>query len=276
MFLLPAAVLLLVIMFYPVSRAVWLGFFRKHVGHAAEYVGLGNYIELLTTDYFYVTLYNTITYTFSAVMIKATIGLAVALILNRRFKLRGLLRTIALIPWTIPTFVIALQHYWLFHTRLGAFNILLGYIGIEPIAWLSSKQWAMPAVVWANVWRGMPFFAVTFLAGLQAIPLDLYEAAEIDGATYWQKFRHITLPSLRYVILTMILLSTIWTFGDFSLIWILTQGGPSWATTTLPIYIYNSAFARLDLGFASALSVVTVPIFTILMVLTMRMILRGG
>ncbi|MCD6504411.1 sugar ABC transporter permease [Candidatus Bathyarchaeota archaeon] len=274
-FLIPLFLILGFVLFYPIGRAIWLSFYRKIVGSPAEFIGLGNYIEILTKEYFYICLKNTVVYTFSAVTLKALIGLIVALALNRESRYRGILRTIALIPWTIPTFVIALLYYWLFHTKLGAINIILESLGMQPVRWLTSPEWAMPSVIWVNFWRGMPFFAVTFLAGLQAIKLELYEAAEIDGAGYLQKLRHITLPGLKYVILTMVLLSTIWTFGDFALIWILTAGGPGMATTTLPIYIYNSAFSRLDIGYASALSIVTAPIFILLMVMTIRIILRG-
>jgi len=259
-FSIPPFLLLFFVLFFPFAYVIYISFFTKYFGYEAIFSGLKNYFEIIVDPLFHYSLYITTFYTTVAVILKLILGLAFAILLSQEFKGRSIVRTIAVIPWTIPLFVIAALFFWFFDYNLGLANtILKSLFGIK-LLWLG-PEYVIPVIIFVNVWKGIPFFMVNFLGAFQTIPKSLYESAEIDGAGAWSKFRYITLPGIKYVILVVCLLSAIWTFGEFETVFFLTNGGPGYITHIIPIYIYFQAFSRYDLGMASAVSVLTVPIF---------------
>jgi len=260
----PAFTLLFLVILFPFIYVLYISFFTKIWGSLPIFSGLKNYVELVNDSLFQYSLYISLVYTISSVLMKLIMGIGFAILLTQPFKGRGAFRAIAIIPWGLPLFVVATIFFWFFDYNLGMANIILDSLfGMKKMFWLGPDL-VVASVIYVNIWKGVPFFMVNFMGGMQTIPRILYEAAEIDGAGPWQRFRHITLPGLRYVILIVCLLSTIWTFGEFDTIFFLTRGGPGYVTYVIPILIYFLAFARFDVGIASAASVLSVPIFIVL------------
>ncbi|MGQ9781391.1 MAG: carbohydrate ABC transporter permease [Nitrososphaeria archaeon] len=260
----PAFLLLFLVLFFPFLYVIYISFFTKIFGYEGVFSGLRNYLEILQDPLFHYSLYITSIYTVCAVLLKLIIGLGFALLLSQDFKGRSIVRAVAVIPWGIPLFVVAAIFFWFFDYNLGLANLLLkNLFNAKPVFWLG-PQLVVLSIIYVNVWKGIPFFMVNLLGVLQTVPRALHEAAEIDGANAWQRFRHITIPGIRYVILIVCLLSTIWTFGEFDTIFYLTRGGPGYITHIIPIYIYFQAFSRFDIGMAATASVLTVPIFAVL------------
>ncbi len=269
----PLVIVLLGLLFYPIASSVLVSFQSKTVGTPGRFVGLANYIELFTRDLaFAEVFFNTVLYAVASVALKLVLGFIAALVLNEKIVVRNLFRGWMLIPWIIPTLVVGLMWRWMFDQTGGVLNFLLMKLGLVtmPPAWLADKMLARAAVIVANTWRGFPFFAITILSGLQAIPAELYEAAEMDGASVLQRMRHITIPGVRSVLLVVIILSTIWTFNDFELLWVMTEGGPSYSTHIFVTYAYQlglmgSGGSRL--GYATAVSIVATPLITLFILL---------
>lgn len=263
LFLAPAAIILLTLVGYPSITAIWYSFHHRVVGFPqAPFVGLRNYIELLRTPRVVMGIGRAFSYSFITWLFKLPIGMLTALLLNEAFRGRGLVRGIVLLPWALPISAVILTWRWMYDPLFGVFNHILKEMGLitESIHFLG-RGLAFPSLCLTNIWRGFPFYSVMLLAGLQAIPSDLYEAAMVDGASRWQRFIHITIPGLRPVIYIVSLLSFIWTANDFASVWILTAGGPAGATETFPIVTYQLAFANMQLGKAAALPVLLTPIF---------------
>jgi len=256
----PAFLLLFFVLFFPFVYVIYISFFTKYFGYEAVFSGLKNYIEIAKDPLFYYSLYISTLYTSISVVLKLILGLAFAMLLSQEFRGRSVVRAIAVIPWGIPLFVVAALFFWFFDYNLGLANIILKALFGVKIFWLG-PDYVIPSIIYVNVWKGIPFFMVNFLGALQTVPKSLYEAAEIDGANAWHRFRYITVPGIKYVMLIVCLLSTIWTFGEFDTIFFLTRGGPGYITHIIPIYIYFQAFSRFDIGMAAAVSVLTVPIF---------------
>lgn len=260
---LPLIIVLLGLLLYPILSAFVVSLQAKTIGSPGRFIGLGNYIELLTQDQAIPTvLSNTLTYSIGSVILKTVFGFIIAVILNERIFARNLFRGWMMIPWIIPTLVVGLTWRWMFDQSGGIINFIpvkLGLIHIPP-AWLADKVLARIAIVIANVWRGMPFFAITILAGLQAISPELYEAAAIDGASVWGRIKYVTLPGVRSVMLVTIILSSIWTFNDFELLWVMTGGGPSYSTHIFVTYAYSLGFRGSRFGYATAVSLVATPL----------------
>lgn len=268
-YVLPTVVLIFIIFIVPIIYEVWLSFYVKVVGGEPVFAGLYNYQRLLSSPTFYKTVVNTLIYSFSSVFAKALIGLGAALLLNKKFWGRGFLRGFSILPWAFPSFVCAVL-FWFNYDYRGTFNAILRTLGLQPIHWTSYEN-AMLAVIILNVWHGWPFFFMGYLAGLQAIPVELYEAADIDGATVFQKFRNVTLPLLKPVLLTVMLLSLMWTMGEFTQIYMLTGGGPIDATLTIPIQTYRIAFqTEVNTPLAAAYSVLVLPIYLALIYFTLK------
>jgi multiple sugar transport system permease protein len=243
----------------------------------ARWVGLGNYLDNLNDPTFRRATLNTGLFVGFSVMGKLLLGLGAALLLNGRLPVRGLLRALVLLPWALPEITSALVWDWMLNGNLGAVNHLLRAIGVldANVYWLSRRALAMPSVVMVNIWHGFPFFALTLLAALQGIERDVYEAADVDGASAVQKFLAITLPEIMPVLLVSTLLSTIWTTNAFTQIFVLTGGGPSDATTTLPIYTYQTAFRGYgNLGRAVSISAMLIPAIVVLLVALSRSMRR--
>jgi len=226
---LPMAIMVIALVAYPFCYAAYLSLTRKYVGVPPVFVGFENYVRLAYDGFFRRAVWNSFVFTFASVGVKLVLGMVMALVLTSRIRYRNLFTGLLLIPWVAPTVVSALNFLWIFDASLGVLNYLLVKVfRILPqgVGWLSEAGTAMASVIFVNVWRGFPFFGISFLAGLKAIPGELYEAASVDGANIVQRFRHVTLPSLRNIIIVVMLLSTIWTFNDFAIVYILTKGGP--------------------------------------------------
>lgn len=218
----------------------------NHIPATYKNVGFHNYWYILSGQdgHFYSTLWWTLVWTFTNVFFHITIGLGLAVMLNRKLRFRGGYRLLLILPWAIPGFVAAFAWRLLYNDN-GVFNAILKYFGFHGVNWLAQPTSAKLAVIAVNVWLGVPFMMLSFLGGLQSIPSELYEAAEMDGATPWQRFRSVTLPGLRPVMLTVTLLGFIWTFNKFDVIFLVTQGGPAGSTDILVTYAYQVAFQNI-------------------------------
>ncbi len=274
----PLLLVMFVLLAYPVVSALLISFQDKMMGRPGHYIGLGNYTELLFKDRrFRMVVRNSVLYTFVSVFGKLIIGLGMAVLLNQRIKMRTIFRGWLLLPWVAPTFVTALTWRWMYDGTSGVFNFILGKLGLidVPIAWLGNASTALLAVTATNIWHGFPFFGVSLLAALQAIPSELYEAAEVDGASPWQKFRHITIPGILTVIIITTMLSLIWTFNDFQIVYIMTGGGPAFATHIFATYAYTIGFSGSRLGYAIAISTFLTPFLIVMILALSPLILRG-
>lgn len=272
-FLMPAILVLGFILLIPFVQACILSFYDKPIGGEASYVGLHNYVATLTDPKFATAVGNTVVFVVFSIAFKIVIGMSVALALTAEFPGRGLARVAVLIPWALPEISAILSWVWMLDGNVGALNSILRKLGLVTtnIYFLSDRDWALPTVTAINIWRGFPFFTLTLLAALQTVDGKLYEAAELDGANAWHKFWYITLPSIMPVLLVTTLLSTIWTTNSFTTIFVLTGGGPSDITTTVPIYTYDEAFKGYgNLGRAASVAVITLPFIIAMIVFLMR------
>jgi multiple sugar transport system permease protein len=277
LFLAPALLVVLCLVAYPFVSAVVLTFQQKTAGAPGKYIGLNNYRELLNNEVFWRTVYNTIFYTGVAVALKFVLGLGMALVLNQERLFNNFFRSFLLIPWAVPAVIAALNWRWIYDDASGLINNVLVRLELidETISWLSNPNLAMFAVIAVVVWQGTPFFTMGFLAGLQSISKELYEAAEIDGATVLQQFRHITLPCLSPIIITVVMLSTILTSAGIQFVLILTNGGPADRTMTFPMLSYAYALGGAQrLGMGATVSLFFFPAFVILIVFLTRRMLR--
>lgn len=211
---------------------------------AAKFVGLDNYVEVLTGERgkFWMWFTNTIIWTFACVSFHYLLGLGLAIMLNRPMRGRGIYRVLLIVPWAVPAFVSAFAWKFLFNERYGLFNNILTNLGIDPVDWFANRWTSLFTAIVTNIWLGVPFMMIALLGGLQSINADLYEAAEMDGATPWQRFRHITLPGLQPISSTVILLGTIWTFNMFPIIFFVTGGQPAGETEILVTGAFRAAF----------------------------------
>jgi multiple sugar transport system permease protein len=251
--ILPTVLGILIVNFYPLAYTVVISFQEYKISSREPlFIGLSNYRRILADPEVWHAIRISAVFTIVSVGLSFLIGLALALLLNRPLRGRGLIRSLFIIPWAIPAFVAALIWSWMYNDQFGILGALLKQAGVaRPPIWLSTDTalWALIAVM---VWKSFPFQLVVLLAGLQSIPPDLYEAAAVDGASTWRRFRSITLPLLRPVAMVAVLLAAINAFHYFPIPWILTRGGPSNATNVIPIATYNIAFAAGDFGYGAA------------------------
>jgi multiple sugar transport system permease protein len=277
LFLIPALLVVIGLVAYPFVNAVLLTFQAKTAGAPGRWIGLDNYRELLNMDAFWITVYNTIFYTGLSVALKFVFGLGMALVLNQERLFNNFFRSFLLIPWAIPTVISALNWRWIYDDASGLINNILVRLELieETISWLSDPHLAMFSVIAVVVWQGTPFFTMGFLAGLQAIPKELYEAAEIDGASVLQQFRYITIPSLRPIFITVVMLSTILTAAGIQFVLVLTNGGPGYSTQIFPMLSYTLALGGAQrLGMGATVSLFFFPAFVILIFFLTRRMLR--
>ena len=257
--ILPALVLIAVLILYPVAYAVWLSLFDKHSFFPAErWVGLGNYARLLRDPEFWDSLWKGTVYAAGTTVLQLAFGLASALLLQRAFRGRTVVRALVLFPYMIPTIVAVIVWRWLLNETFGLVDYVLvsWRLARHPIAWLGVDH-IMTSLIAMSVWQFTPFVTLSVLARLQTIPLDLYEAARVDGASAWARFRFITLPQLRTVMFVVILLRGIWMFTKFDTVWLWGEGAGAGAEIrTLPIYTFMRTFAYYQAGFGAALSVI--------------------
>jgi multiple sugar transport system permease protein len=261
MFMLPTAALLLVFLTYPLGLGTWLGFTDAKIGRAGQWVGLANFIYLAGDDLTQLALFNTIFYTTVASIFKFVLGLWLALLLNRNMPFKTFFRAVVLLPWIVPTALSALAFWWLYDAQFSVISWALVKMGLidRYIDFLGDPWLARFSTIAANVWRGIPFVAISLLAGLQTISPSLYEAASIDGATPWQQFRFITLPLLTPIIAVVMTFSVLFTFTDFQLIYVLTRGGPLNATHLMATLSFQRAIPGGSLGEGAALATMMVP-----------------
>jgi len=280
LFLLPTVLVLTCVVLYPFFYALLLSFQAKTPGTPGRFIWFDNYRELFSDDEFILIFWNTVYYTVVAVGIKFLIGLASALVLNQKRRFNNIYRTILFIPWAVPTVIASLVWLWVYNEFDGLLNLLLVEMGIVEwgIAWLAEPHLAMAAVIAVVVWNGTPFYTMHFLAGLQAIPKELYEAAEIDGAGEVHKFWYITIPSMMTVFTITVMLSTVFTSTSIVVVNILTNGAPANLTQILPNESYNVAIQAGRMGLGSAINMVLFPFLVVFIILLTRRMLRkdGG
>lgn len=271
--LLPTFLGIFFITIYPLFKCVWMSFHKYYLievmkTKTAPFVGLDNYKYILDDPLFWFSLKNTIIFTVGSVVGTMVIGLGIALLLNQRFRGRNLVAVAILIPWVIPKVAAAIIWKWIYHDQYGILNHLLSSMGLESFSnfgWLINPATALLAVMIVVIWQSYPFVAISLLAGLQTIPKELYEAAAVDGASSWQRFRYVSLPMLRNLIIILLILSTIWDFKVFDQMYVLTEGGPGRSTMILGIYTWKMAFGYLQMGRAGAVSLI---MFLILIITT--------
>jgi multiple sugar transport system permease protein len=261
LFMLPAAALLLVFLTYPLGLGVWLGFTDTKIGRGGEFIGLENYQFLFGDSVARLSLFNTIFYTVIASILKFVLGLWLALLLNKHLPFKSFFRAVILLPWIVPTALSAIAFWWIYDSQFSVISWVLTRMGLidEYINFLGDPWAARLSTIAANVWRGIPFVAISLLAGLQTISPSLYEAAAIDGATPWQQFRNITLPMLTPIIAVVMTFSVLFTFTDFQLIYVLTRGGPLNATHLMATLSFQRAISGGALGEGAALAISMVP-----------------
>ena len=273
----PVLIFMIIVYGYPLLLTFKYSFQEVSlIGSENTFVGLRNYIRVLTDSDFYNTLILTLKWTALTISIKVGIGFIMALFLNGELYFKKIWRFLMLIPWAIPQIVVAILWSWILDGQYGYLNYYLHKFGIveEAIRWLSDSKMAFISTSVVDAWIGIPLITMIFLSGLSSIPDPLYEAAKVDGANLFQRFRYITLPIMKKIILIAITLTTIWTFNSFNVIYVLTGGGPMDATETMMIKIYHEAFGKYNLGVSSTLSVTVFIILTILIILYLNQINR--
>jgi arabinogalactan oligomer/maltooligosaccharide transport system permease protein len=297
---LPVVIVLGVLVLYPLARGVYISFTdlnesnqrseicTKTLGggevcepnpNAAEFVGLQNYVDILSGDKgdFWLQFVNTIIWTASCVVFHYGLGLGLAVLLNRKIRGRSLYRVLLIVPWAVPAFVAAFAWKFIFNERNGLANVLLNNLGLDGVAWFADRWTSMLTAVVANIWIGVPFMMVALLGGLQSIPDDLYEAAEIDGASPWQRFVNVTLPGLRPISATVILLGTIWTFNMFPIIFLITEGQPAGQTEILVTGSFRYAFEGIrQYALASAYGILILSMLLVFAAAYRKMLSRQG
>jgi multiple sugar transport system permease protein len=273
LFLSPGLVLFFTFTLFSLGFSLYLSFHEWNILDPRKpYVGFENYRDLLHDDRFGQAVVNTAYFTFASIPITMALGLGVALLLDQQIRARGLFRTLYYLPVITPLVVASIVWKWIYNADYGFLNYYLQQAGLidSPLFWLSDKNLAMPAVIAMNVWKGVGFDMVVFLAGLQAIPEELYEAAKVDGAGRWQRFRRVTLPLLSPTFIFLIIIGVIFSFQVFTQIFVMTNGGPVDRTTTVVYYMYLTAFKFFEMGYATAIAYALFAMIFIFTLLQMR------
>lgn len=274
LFALPALIVMLVLIAYPVA---YTGVLSVTDGSGA-YVGLENFRDVLGLRVTPRAFLNTAWWVGGSIVFQVVLGTAAAILLNQEFRGRGVVRAIAVIPWVVPGIVAATTWAWMFHTEFGVINAMLLGPGLidRPVGWLTNPNTVLPALIAINVWKLFPFVAIMVLAGLQSIPKDLYEAARVDGATFWEETRYITLPQIRPVLIAVTLLLVIWALNHVTTIYAITRGGPANLTLITPIQIFRLGFESFQFNQAAALSVMFFLFAMVVVALYIRFLASGG
>ena len=271
---------MLLVIGYPVVRAVWLSFQDFNVLRPARttFAGLQNYLEVFQNPLFVTALQNSLIWVTGAVSLQLLFGFMGALLLNKQFLGRNVVRGLLLVPWATPSVLVALMWMWMLDGNYGVINDLLQRVGIIEfyVPWLATTQTALPTLIVVDVWQGIPFFAVMILAALQSIPSDIKEAALIDGANAWQSLRHITIPFILPAILITTVLRIIWTANYMDLMFVMTNGGPGFATTTLPFFAYVTAYRQLEFGQGATIAITQALLLIGVILVYIRLLRRQG
>jgi multiple sugar transport system permease protein len=264
----PSVLILLLFIAYPFVLGIRMSLSQWIVGQEPTFIGLQNFTRNFGSTIFTRTVFNTFIYTAAATVLKLVFGMSLALVLNNTFRGKGLVRAAFLLPWIIPTVLSTLAWLWMFDATFSVINWFLRYFGVvqRGVNWLGDPVLAMTSIVVVNAWRGIPFFAISLLAGLQTISQELYEAAAIDGANAVQRFRYITLPLVKPVLLVVLLFSVIWTFADFQLVYVLTRGGPANSTHLFATLAYQVGVVSGQLGEGAAISLTMFPMLVVVVV----------
>lgn len=280
-FVLPAAFVMIAMIVYPFCLAVYFSMSDAFIGEPSQFVGLENFEYILgVDDIFLLTIRNTLLFAFFSIVFKTVLGIAAALLLLKAFKLRKFLRGSLLIPFVAPTALTTLGWWLIFDPTYSHINWVLqnvwpfSALGIGPYQFLGDPDLALASCIFVNIWRGLPFFIITILAGLVSIPEHLYEAADIDGATAWDKFWRITLPLLRPILSIVILFSTIFTLADFNIVFVLTRGGPINSTHLFATYSYVTGILNHEIGLGAAVALFLFPILVLIVVFLLRLVRR--
>lgn len=275
----PAVFATLLVVFYPMLQAGITSLYQNILWKpkAIKFIGIDNFIAIAHDPVFWDSLGRTALWMGITVPLQLVLGFITAILLNQEFRWRTLARSLILIPWALPSVVIGLMWSWIYHPQVGLLNDLLMRVGIlnAAVPWLASPDTALYSIIAALVWQGFPFFAIMILAGLQTIPGNLYEAAAIDGASTWQQFREITLPGLKGVLVTVVMLRIIWVANSMDVIYVMTGGGPGYATHTLPLYAFKRTYSSMDFGYGSALAVSFSVLLLGLIILYLRRVGKG-
>ena len=273
----PTAILLGLFIAYPFIEGVLLSLSSARVGVPGEFVGLKNFVKIWNDSIFQIAVWNTCLYTFVTTVFKLALGLWLALLLNRHFRGKAFMRAFILLPFIIPTVLSTFAWKWMFDPTFSVLNWMMFHLGIihTRVNWLGDPTLAMVSVIIVNVWRGVPFYAISLLAGLQTISPELHEAAAIDGARAWNRFRHITWPLLLPVTLVIVLFSVIQTFADFQLVYVLTGGGPANATQLFATYAYQLGIGTGLLSQGAAISLAIFPILLLVVILQLLYIRKA-
>jgi multiple sugar transport system permease protein len=270
----PAVTLMLLIVAYPIGSSFCMSFFKYVLYRPfdVQFIGLANYINVFKDPVFWQSFINTIYWIGFGVSFQLLFGLILALLLNQKFKLRGLVRSIVLIPWVTPGILIGLMWTWMYDGNYGVINDTLTKLHLikDYIPWLAQSKTALPGVIVTIIWQGIPFFAIMILAALQTIPQELYEAAEVDGARSWQAFLNVTLPMIQPTLVVTTLLRIIWVANSVDVIYSMTGGGPGYSSLTLSVYTFVKARAALDFGYASTLSLILTLFLSSFLVIYLR------
>ncbi len=262
-FMMPAMAFLFLFLAYPLGLGMWMSMTDMRIGRGGSFIGFENYVYLLDDRDFLRATGFTLVYTFIASIFKFSIGLYLAILLNNNMPFKALIRAVVLIPFIVPTVLSAVAFWWIFDTQFSIFTWLLQKAGVlqkgQLINWLGDPLLAQGSVIFANIWRGIPFIAITLLAGLQTVSPSLYEAATLDGASGWQRFRFVTYPLLTPIIAVVMTFSVLFTFTDFQLIWAMTRGGPVNATHLMATLSYQRGILGGRLGEGAAIATAMVP-----------------
>jgi multiple sugar transport system permease protein len=282
-FILPAAIIMTCLVVYPFGLALWFSLSDTLIGEPGEFIGLENFIYILTIDdIFLQTLRNTLIFAFVSVILKGIFGLGAALLLQRAMKFKRFFRGSILIPFVAPTGLTTLGWWLIFDPTYSHINWVLRHVwpinllGLGPYQWLGNPDLALMSCIFVNFWRGLPFFAVTIFAGLVAIPEQLYEAADTEGASTFRKFWHITLPLLRPVLAIVILFSTIFTLADFNIVYVLTRGGPMNSTHLFATYSFTVGILNHEISLGAAISLFLFPLLLIGVIYQLKMVRRDS
>ncbi|WP_027135128.1 carbohydrate ABC transporter permease [Geminicoccus roseus] len=261
LFMMPVTILLVTFLSYPLGLGVWLGFTDTRIGRDGIWIGLENYAYLFDDSVFWLSVFNTIVYTTLATVFKFGLGLWLALLLNHALPFKSLIRAIVLLPWIVPTVLSAIAFWWIYDPQFSIISYVLTKMGIidTNIDFLGTAWNARFSLIAANVWRGIPFVAISLLAGLQTISPSLYEAAMIDGATAWERFVHVTVPMLMPILAVVLTFSVLFTFTDFQLVYAITRGGPNNATHLMATLAFQRAIPGGYLGEGAAIAVAMIP-----------------
>jgi multiple sugar transport system permease protein len=271
----PVVLLILGLVAYPFLYAIYVSFTDQVIGNVGKWIGFDNFIYLSKSATFTSAIWNTVVIVVVSDGLKLVIGVALALLVHQNLPARGIFRSFLMLPWAMPAFVAFLTWRVLYQPIGGGINLILTGTGIYPqvVDWLGQRSTAMGSVIVASVWRGFPFWFISILAALQAVPNELYDAARVDGANAWQRFWTVTVPGIRQVVIVTILLSSIWTANGFEHVWLLTQGGPSDATMVFPVLAYFGMQTQ-RIGEAAAVSVYMLPVLAILVIFATTLMLR--